>query len=301
MIGADIFGTHTGGGFALYGQDEWKATEDLTLTLGTRFDFQALGLSGTEAQLNPKAGITYTAAPGTILRASFGRGFRVPSVAEAFLSGEVSGFGTVPNSDLRPERSLSYELGISQTLGDIGALDFAAFRTEYDDLIEPGIVVTSTNSAYIQWRNVTNARVQGFETSFRAGLLGSDLQYNFGYTYVYPENRANHTLLKYRPRHIFYANATAKVGPLNIGADFRFVSRVDQVDTEFVQLGIIADADERTDIIVTDFRAGVDFSFGGVPLTATLNVNNAFRHNYVELIGNLMPPRTFVFVLEARP
>jgi hypothetical protein len=35
-------------------------------------------------------------------------------------------------------------------------------------------------------------------------------------------------------------------------------------------------------------------------LNATLNVNNALQRNYVELIGNIMPPRTFVFVLEAK-
>jgi outer membrane receptor for ferrienterochelin and colicins len=301
MVGADIFGNHVGGGLALYGQDEWKLAESVTFTLGTRFDYQALGLSGTNSQINPKAGVTYTPAPGTVLRASFGRGFRVPSVAEAFLTGEVSGFGTVPNADLRPERSLSYEVGVSQSLGDVGALDVAGFRSDFDDLIEPGIVVSSSTLAYIQWRNVTKARVQGVETSFRLGLFGGDLQYNVGYTYVYPENRANHTILKYRPRHLLYTNATARMGPFSLGGDFRYVSRVDQIDTEFVQLGIIPDADERVDIFVTDFRAGFDFSFADIPVSATFEVNNAFQRNYIELIGNLMPPRTYVIVLEARP
>jgi outer membrane receptor protein involved in Fe transport len=35
-------------------------------------------------------------------------------------------------------------------------------------------------------------------------------------------------------------------------------------------------------------------------LAATVNVNNVFQRNYVELIGNLMPPRTYVLTLEAQ-
>ena len=34
--------------------------------------------------------------------------------------------------------------------------------------------------------------------------------------------------------------------------------------------------------------------------TATFNVNNAFHYNYVELIANMAPPRTYVLSLEAK-
>ena len=109
-----------------------------------------------------------------------------------------------------------------------------------------------------------------------------------------------HEVLKYRPRHLFYANLTGRAGMFTAGADFRFVSRVDNIDSIFVNLGIIPDGDQREDIIVTDVRAGADLSFTGIPLSATLQVNNLFQRNYVELIGNIMPPRTYVLVLEAK-
>ncbi|MBI5471521.1 MAG: hypothetical protein HY961_04160, partial [Ignavibacteriae bacterium] len=73
-------------------------------------------------------------------------------------------------------------------------------------------------------------------------------------------------------------------------------SRVDRV-----YLGLpVQDADERVEIMVTDFRIGADFSAFGAPLTATFNINNAFRYNYLELTANVAPPRSFVFVLEAK-
>ena len=300
MVSADMFGDHIGYGYALYAQDELKLSRELTLTLGARFDYQAIGLSEPSGQLNPKAGVAFNPSPGTTLRASVGRGFRMPSVAEAFLSGEVSNLATVPNTNLKPEDSYSYELGLSQAIGDFATFDIAGFRSDYDNLIEAGLIMSKTDLPFIQWRNVTKARVQGFETSFKLGLFNGGLRYNFGYTYVYPEDRSKNDLLKYRPRHLFYTNLTMQAGFLSAGADFRYVSRVDRIDEEFVDLGIIPDGDERQDILVTDFRLGADLSFTGFPLTVTMNVNNAFQRNYVELIGNLMPPRNYVLVLEAK-
>jgi outer membrane receptor protein involved in Fe transport len=84
------------------------------------------------------------------------------------------------------------------------------------------------------------------------------------------------------------------------GADFRYISRVDRIDDELVEVGIIPDGDERVPIYVTDARVGVDLGVAHLPFTLTLNVNNIFQRNYVELIGNLMPPRTYVLTLEAR-
>jgi iron complex outermembrane receptor protein len=300
IVTADFFGIHQGGGFAVYGQDEIKISDALAVTLGARFDYQSIGLTEPSGQLNPKAALLYTPVAGTTVRASLGRGFRIPSIAEAFLSGEVSGLATLPNKNLQPERSYSYEAGLSQVIGDLGTFDVAAFRSDYDNLIEAGLIVSSGTMPYIQWRNVTKARVQGVETALKLGFFEGGISCNLGYTYVYPEDLTQNDLLKYRPRHVFYANTLGHIGPVSLGADFRFVSRVDRIDNELVDLGIIADGDERVPIYVADFRLGVDFSFADIPLTANLNVNNAFQYRYVELIGNMMPPRTYVLVLEAR-
>jgi iron complex outermembrane receptor protein len=300
MVVADLFGIHHGGGFAAYAQDEYKITEKLALTAGARFDFQAVGLTVPGGQINPKAALSYTPVTGTTLRASFGRGFRIPAVAEAFLSAEVSNLQAIPNKDLQPERSYSYEVGLSQTMWGLGTADIAAFRSDFDNLIEVGLIQGSGSIPYVQWRNVTKARVQGFEASFRFGLFDGGLGCNVGYTYVYPEDLITHQVLKYRPRHIFSTNLTGRAGMFTAGADFRFVSRVENIDSIFVNLGIIPDGDQRQDILVTDVRAGADLSFTGIPLSATLQVNNLFQRNYVELIGNMMPPRTYVLVLDAK-
>lgn len=299
LIGGDAFESRSIGGLALFGQDEARLFENLTLTLGARFDFQTVGLTGEGGQLNPKIAVAYNPAAGTTLRASYGRGFRVPSLPEAFISAGSTGLLAVPNKDLKPEKSNSYEAGVSQRIGDAGSFDLAFFRSEIDNLIEPGLIVTG-QEIQVQWRNVIKARVQGFETSMKMGLLDNSVVSSLGYTYVYPENLTQHDILKYRPRHVLYANANARAGPFSASVDFRFVSRIDRIDDELVNSGVVPDGDERVPIYVTDFRIAADIRVSGLPLTATLSVNNVFQHRYVELIGNIMPPRNFVLVLEAR-
>jgi outer membrane receptor for ferrienterochelin and colicins len=299
FISGDAFDKRVIGGLALYGQDEMNISAKMRLTLGVRFDFQSVGLSGEHVEPNPKIGISYDVLDGTTLRASFGRGFRVPSLPEAFISAGSTGLAAVPNQDLKPERSSSYELGVSQSLSGLGTIDLAAFRSDFDNLIEPGLIV-SGQSVLVQWSNVTRARVQGFETSLRLGFFEGGLAYSLGYTYVYPEDLTQNDLLKYRPRHVFTTNAVARLGWLTAGVDFRAISRVERIDEELVELGIIPDGGERVPIYVTNFRIGADVAFDGFALSATLGMNNAFQHNYVELIGNMMPPRTYVLILEAK-
>ena len=143
-----------------------------------RFDFQSVAVTKPSGQLNPKAALSYTPVTGTTLRTSFGRGFRIPAVAEAFISAEVSNLQVIPNKDLKPERSYSYELGVSQAIGGLGTVDVAGFRSDFDNLIEVGLTEGSGSLPYVEWRNVTKARVQGFEASFRFGLFDGGLGAN---------------------------------------------------------------------------------------------------------------------------
>ena len=299
IIGGDMFGSHTIGGLAAYAQHEVRLLHDLSLTLGARYDFQSVGLTGDGGQVNPKLAVVYHADSATALRASFGRGFRVPSLPEAFVEAGSTGVLALPNKDLRPERSSSYEVGLTRQLGGFGSLELAAFRSDITDLIEPSLIASGDN-LQIQWRNVTSARVQGVETTFHAGVLERGLVGDLGYTYVYPQDLSRNDLLKYRPRHLLYVHVRGQFGWLNASADFRFVSRVDRIDDVLVQTGTIPDGDQRVPIYVTDIRLGADLRFGGLPVSVTLNVNNVFQHNYVELIGNVMPPRTYACVLETK-
>lgn len=295
-VDATLFGIHHGGGGAAYVQDEISLLEPLKLTLGARFDIQSLDSMETNSQFNPKAGLVYTVAPGAALRASVGRGFRSPTVAEAFTSTNIGGFKIVPNSALKPERSVSYEVGGNQILGEHAIIDLAIFQNDFWDLIETGF----NQFGQGQFSNVTRARIRGLEASAQLQFFSRALSFDLSYTYIDPRDITADDVLKYRHKHIVYLSTVGRVGMFSLGVDYRSMSKIERIDQEFVTLGIIKDGDTVVPVNVVDLRFGADFSGMGFPLNAALNVNNLFGYNYVELIGNMAPPRNFVLTLEMR-
>jgi outer membrane receptor for ferrienterochelin and colicins len=295
-VDSDLFGNRSGWGGALYAQDELQLTDAIRVTLGARFDIEKVDSLERTRQFNPKAAVVVTPFPGTTVRASYGRGFRSPTVAEAFTSTTAAGLEVIPNPSLQPERSDGIEIGASQLLGEAALIDVALFQTDYSNLIESGF----TPQGKAQFNNVTKARIRGFEISTHLGLFSKALFVDLGYTYLYPRDLTKDDLLKYRPRHLLYASVLARAGDFTFGLDFRFISRVERIDEELVNLGIIKDGDQRVAVYVTDLRFGYDFTSIDAPLSASFNINNLFQYNYVELIGNMSPPRSYVLTLDMK-
>ena len=110
----------------------------------------------TYGKVDPKLAAGYQPSSGTRLHASIGTGIRPPS-------GDDLAFTTNPN--LKPERSLSVDTGISQNLA-VGkvTLDASFFYSRYTDLIVSlGGSLATLSSFYTD--NLANSKAQGVEFS----------------------------------------------------------------------------------------------------------------------------------------
>ncbi|MBI3586291.1 MAG: TonB-dependent receptor [Ignavibacteriales bacterium] len=309
-VNANLFGSHPGVGGAVYVQDELELTSQLRLTAGLRFDMQKVSSLPSVAQLNPKLGIVYKLDNETSLRASFGSGFRYPGISELYItsSTNVSQVVVLPNTDLAVEHSISYEIGAGSSITPSVFVDAAIFSNSFDNLIEPLVQIkrykpdpTSTREVegpVIQFENVTKARIQGAEVGVKIDWWKKHLSSDVGYTYTWPEDLTEQTILKFRPRHILYASGALTFGNFKSSADVRYVSRIERIDENLVRLAPIIDGEQRVPIKVVDLRFSYDLIDEGLPVRVGFNINNLLNYHYVELIGNLAPVRSFTLTLD---
>lgn len=167
----DNYGTDTSDAFSLTGvwaQALLEPVDNLTLTAGGRHDqhsvfggYNTWRLTG--AYLFPEQ--------GTRLHASVGTGYRAPSLYELYGP-------WVGNTALRPEQSLSFDVGVEQTLLD-GRLvaDLTYFQLDTDNLIDYSYATFS----YVQLPGVTRRR--GVEASL-AWQAASWLDIEAAYTFT---------------------------------------------------------------------------------------------------------------------
>jgi iron complex outermembrane receptor protein len=300
-VHANIFGDHYGNGAAFYVQDEFTVAEGVSVSAGIRQDIQqVIGLQ-THQQTNPKFGVRYTYGEGQTVRFSAGRGFRAPSIGELFTSTRNTGSSAiiVPSVNLQPEHSESYEISSSHTLSDELRIEAAVFHSDYSDLIEPSVQSdTVLRAVTVNFKNITQARVQGFEVSLFSAPISREVSLDLHYNYNWAVDAVTGAFLRFRPRHIASINAAYTAETFSLGMDYRFVSRIEAIDDNLVELAPIKNGSQRVANHIVDARISASGAGYGLPVRMTLNINNIMGYNYNELIGNVQPPRHFVLSLE---
>ncbi|MDX1641608.1 MAG: TonB-dependent receptor, partial [Balneolaceae bacterium] len=169
---------------ALFLQAEYNWSDRFTTTAGLRYDAYQVHTQETATQFSPKFSTSLSISDYITARASFGKGFRVPSVAERFVTSSDF-FPLESNLTLKPETSTGYETGITY-LGPFTnyfslKAEVTGFWNEYRRLVEPTFV---EDLAAFQFVNVTKARIRGAEASLSVSTLDQNHQIRVGYTYL---------------------------------------------------------------------------------------------------------------------
>ncbi|KKC99742.1 TonB-dependent hemoglobin/transferrin/lactoferrin family receptor [Photobacterium halotolerans] len=157
--------------YGLFLQDQlYLMQEQLVVTAGIRYDnYQAepassSGLDKHESDaVTGRLGAVYHWNESFNTYAQISQGFRSPSIGEMYEDKDNSMFGykIVSNPDLKPEKSIAYEIG-ARSQGRIGAMNVAAFYNDYKDFIvssteEVNSIEVTTNA------NLDAAKIYGVE------------------------------------------------------------------------------------------------------------------------------------------
>jgi len=193
---------------ALYIQDE-MIHEQWSITPGVRFDrfdldadqagFNAPAASLDGNAVSPKLGILYRATPQYSVYGNYAAGFKAPNAFQVnnFFENVQAGYKTIPNPDLKPEKSQNFELGFRGRTG-IFNFDVAAFTGDYKDLIENdrlvgGRGIPRIDPLIFQSVNIGKARISGYEFKgeFDLGSQGRGFSVPFAYGHTQGTNRTN--------------------------------------------------------------------------------------------------------------
>lgn len=180
---------------SIYGQLSAKPVSGLTFSAGLRHDDHDTFGSKTTFSAN---GVFTPNEGSTTLRASYGEGFKTPSLYQLF-----SDYG---NTALRPESSRSWDAGITQKLLDgkieVGATWFHRDTSNLINFISCTLPLAGicTNRPFGTYDNVAKARAQGLEFALTLKPVDA-LRVRANYGYVDAINTATGRDLARRPRH----------------------------------------------------------------------------------------------------
>ncbi|GKW26371.1 TonB-dependent receptor [Pectobacterium carotovorum subsp. carotovorum] len=181
---------------ALFLQDEFKLS-DLALTFGGRVDKHET--YGTE--FSPRAYATYNLTDNWVVKGGVSKAFKAPSIAQSSESYAIAACRgrcqTVGNPDLKPETSISYEVGTAYEAERFGA-GVTLFNNDIKDMIQ--VQTWNRVATRLTYENVNKARIQGIETSFWVDVT-DDLNWTTNWTIVDAEDRTTRMRLKQTPKN----------------------------------------------------------------------------------------------------
>jgi vitamin B12 transporter len=168
---------------SVYAQVSVSPIDALTLTAGMRYDdHDTFGDENTV-----RAAVAWSATPTTIVRASYGEGFKAPTLFQLF-----SEFG---NEDLAPERADAWDVGVEQhLLSDALVLSATYFGRNTRNMIDfvscfPSTDPRCTARPFGFYDNVAKTAAEGIELGLTA-RIGERLRVEANYTDLDATNRA---------------------------------------------------------------------------------------------------------------
>ncbi len=278
FVTSELYGDHNSNNIAAYAQFDKKFFGKLNVSGGVRAEYFRIDTSQTEFSFGSttipvrpvlRFGTTYEIAEFTFLRASYGQGYRFPTIAEKYVSTSVGLLNIFPNPDVGAESGWSAELGVKQGFQINkfkGYIDVAGFITQYRDMMEfmfgvyhpngdpyifpaPGVDPPTIGENFgAQSVNVQEARISGIDIQvIGKGDITDELGFSIfaGYTYMNPVSlntdsayRATFSdtssnLLKYRFKHLVKIDFQVDYKRWAVGLSARHNSFTENIDYVF--------------------------------------------------------------------
>ena len=141
-----------------------------------------------QSQVSPRFGIAFPISKSGVVHVAYGHFFKTPPFEFIFDNSEYKVNGIdgpiVGNANLKPQKTIAYEIGLQQELMPMVGLDLTLFYSDFTNLIGLEIIRQIGNvSSYLQRANLDNATNQGFTVALEKMYDGALFTGSLDYTY----------------------------------------------------------------------------------------------------------------------
>ena len=191
--------------YSAYVQDKMEFTS-MIINAGLRFDyFDAQSIHAPDINLprtnlqdadaktmvSPRFGISFPITDRGIIHFSYGHFYQLPPYTYLYTNPSFETFGGTPtygNADLKPERTVTYEMGLQQQLTETIAFNVTGFYKDVRDLLALQRIRVSSSTTYNKYVNKDYGNIKGLTFSLTKRKLPDDLfGANIDYTYQVAE------------------------------------------------------------------------------------------------------------------
>ena len=329
-------GTQNADNQALYGQINHTLNK-LNYSVGVRYENYALN-DYTESKPVVRAGMNYGLTKATYIRASYGQGYRFPTIGESYIKTTVGDISIFPNNDLKSETGDNIEIGIKQGFKSKkirGYFDVALFQMTYENMMEFTFGqwssdVSAANGYGLGFKSLNTGptTIKGIDVSLVGNMrllkgnvrlfggytnslpVADQTQYNFAtdsvgnsLSYSSTSSDTSGGYLKYRSLRTFKMDASYSRKRFQLGVSWRYQSQVQNIDKAFVN--------DLFAIVVPGIQTGLDLNPKGYWVTdvrvsyriastirLAMIVNNFGNVEYMERPADIGPPRLTTFQLK---
>jgi outer membrane receptor for ferrienterochelin and colicins len=199
--------------WALFVQDDFAITDELTLNAGVRYDYYSI-FGNT---INPRAGLIYNPWQSTTFKLLYGEAFRAPNQAE--LHNDIG--RVTSNPSLKPEKLDTLEFIIEHYFTSQLRGEFNVFHTKLSDNIR---AAPNANNK-VQYQNIGDVESIGVETQIE-NTWGDGFQGRLSYSWQETVNQKTGERLSNSPEHMVKLNLIAPLwqDKVFVGFETQFMS-----------------------------------------------------------------------------
>lgn len=141
-------------------------------------------------QLSPRFGLSFPISDGGALRLSYGHFFQTPSYQKMFENPVLPHYNqfsiantTIGNPNLKPEKTIQYEIGVQQELNTALSMELSVFYKDIRDLLGVELLTLSNATTFRRYINKEYGSSSGltFALNYRSpdGKLSAGLDYTY--------------------------------------------------------------------------------------------------------------------------